>query len=147
MSDLNHQAGKAAGQHAFAEVPGLGGAAPRVGPPQHQRLKPARNQNQAVRKIQVHQDITAGEPDPEPVPVIADGSQPGDVQNQGGVQRLGLGRLALGGGGAFVAQHAGPGHPPELGALPRLLQNQHNDSGLTGENHLSLSNNQPAAAS
>lgn len=36
---LHYQPGKAAGQHARAEVPRLGGAAAWVWPPQHQRLK------------------------------------------------------------------------------------------------------------
>ena len=57
----------------------------------------------------------------ETPPVVRDGGKAGDVQHQGGVQRARLGRLALRRGGALVAQHPRPRHPPQLGALARLL--------------------------
>ena len=58
-------------------------------------------------------------------PVVTNSRQPGDVQHQRGVQWAWLCRLALRWRRAFVTQHAGPSHPPQLGALPRLLHNNH----------------------
>ncbi len=56
-------------------------------------------------------------------PVVTNSCKPGDVQHQRGVQWAGLGRFALRWRRAFVTQHAGASHPPQLGALPRLLHN------------------------
>ena len=54
-------------------------------------------------------------------PVVTNGCKPGNVQHQRGVQWAWLGRLALWWRRAFMTQHAGASHPPQLGALPWLL--------------------------
>lgn len=59
-------------------------------------------------------------------PVVTDSCEPGNVQHQRGVQRARLGRLALRRRRALVTQHAAAGHPPQLGALPRLLHREDN---------------------
>ena len=59
-------------------------------------------------------------------PVVTNGCKPSNVQHQRGVQWAWLGRLALWWRRAFMTQHAGASHPPQLGALPWLLHKNYN---------------------
>lgn len=69
---LYYQPGKAAGQHARAEVPRLGGAAAWVRPPQHQRLKTRKDKTCRERDTSYILSSVTDSPLYNPVTINAD---------------------------------------------------------------------------